>query len=588
MEKQFNHTPWLIFLSILFILNLISIYAPQMVVVGIFLFLVPGYILMASTSLFLYGVLAYLILWTFNGGGFKTFFITISAIAIPALWFPYHINEYLLKSQIDEITSTDKNISEPIELNSSIAFITTNPTGNNGCAELCRNLLINNAVETVGVAAIPSFEIEKTDLYSAAFYKLKSQKCVYETPPAELQSCFESNFENLEKANHIVVSENFKGMFPKDFTARNSQRYSIYEFIDNTPSLIFRVSEVQYKKAIYPFIYGTWIGSGTSFPTRREFFGLENIFNRFEYSDLVKPQRLFGKKALTQNEISKVNDKEFLLENLSKGSGDKTELQQKFRKYFAGIALDRWTKPSSEETSIVLQALSDQRIDDFEFLGSYIKINNNASQPIMRALLNRMAQEQDNEILIDELSKALLKADFKSINYIGEEIQHIAEDRNLRDKLWGVISSLPRVNSELHAGLPIYQEILDEATNPEKIAQAPSPMLVNAVLVGICKNNSPSHMKHISANLEKLASMEHIAYDNTLMVRALRSTFPKDKATEEIERIYRNNPKKADYIRIIQSDNRACDMPQHNINIESTSIPKLYPTNAYGSDQLPQ
>ncbi len=464
----------------------VAIFFPTAIIMGLFLGVAPGIILTLAPTAFVYYALALLlgIVLKFFKVPFPIFVSLISLIALGCLAsFTLNIPIY---NKVKEYERKDVALEDNFKVPDTIAIYSKQYTRHkDACNALCQGLLFNKAAQKVLVITDPSV-IQSSSNQQVTSYEIKQgSNCTNEYVISKRWGKIAgANVESRIAAGECLVKAQTKisdaeAIFFNDKISLNEgyQKYgslkrrvvfiNYIELLENIGSkfdTIYRYSEISAQPFAYPLSFGHILGGGGgSMSLNFGFFHTKKTVNNPgpSYGNPIQEfksqmENIFG-EALKPIEAAKIDTKKLIIEALD-SEGGKIAGHSLVGNHLRKICKSK-IAPTNEDLSIVVRALGDDRVDNWDCLNGFsqqwYKKYNSLPQDYLEGLVDRILRKKD----IHEASRTILFLPDGEATGIFPKLEQIVQDKVLRERAYGAVI---RLGDGGVRAIPYYLQILKE------------------------------------------------------------------------------------------------------------------------------
>lgn len=456
---------------------------PRVIIMGLLLGVVPGLIFYIAPSLFFYSLILTGLIFLLRPVGKLRWGLAPLILACVGFFIPYSANQATF-DKVREFTKDDIDVTGPIELGGSIAFIrSSNSTRNDDreCDRLCLRLLYNGAVERVLVGGhVKRNEDDFVGSHSAenfpttAYFIEARNSC----PPGPkrpsavnqrilLGDCLMSEEATIADAEIIYVTEPVTG--PRTFAlvasrklddaAVFAKRTRIIKKAEDRLQTLYQKTETTSEPLLYPLLLGGighGSGGGISSSNPQMTIGflrddvVQNDLRRIKFTDDRRIFGVFADPVKVPLDEAETEVRALILKALLSKEPEKQIGHDFFPHYlasFTGRNLDRTPgqdlTPTQEDIDLVVLALKDERITStFTVLRDFNKKLEPIPDELIEAMANRLLNTPDQKDMVWTLSASIGALPEGRAAIISDQILAMFQHAELGPMAWPAVARL--------------------------------------------------------------------------------------------------------------------------------------------------
>lgn len=558
------------FLIVLGISAAISLLFPPAIIIGLFLGIVPGILLLFALTAFTYFTAACLL-----GAALKFLRIPLPTLVSLVLVLSigcltsFILNKPIVQ-KVDEYAALDMPLENEFVIPKVMALYSKYYMRHgSACNAICQGLLYNKVSDKVLILTDPSIIKNNINQSVTSYQITKQENCTNEHTTSKrwgnlagvnVQSritageCLEKSSTKLSEADVIFFNSKINLNDGYSDYKSFSRRVVFVNFIQllkntgNSFEKIYRYSEIKAQPFAYPLSFGWILGaSGGNMSLDFGFFHSSMSVNNPgpSYGTPIKEfeqqmKQILG-PALEPIQPADVNTAQ-LIKDALESDGPKIAAHSLVGNYLREICSKKIT-PSAGDMDLIINALEDDRVDNWNCLNGFsqqwYKEHQSLPYEFLEALVDRILRRKD----VYEASQTIRFLPDRQAEVIYSKIKQIALDEQLREDAYGVVL---RLSDGGEKAIPIFIDILNEynaaLNNSNRNARINKLQNMRnsptAALIGLCRLGSASlPAKDILFNLVNEESPRFTI--SKLAVDALIEM----SLTAELEKKYKSNEK---------------------------------------------
>ena len=505
-----------IYFAIVGLLAAISLFVPGAVLVGLFLLIVPGLILIIAPPLFIYSLIAWCI-WTAAG----RWHWTIRAGAVVAAWTAFAVLPPLLynapgKRLRAELVSADLSFSGAPVKGGTVAILTPDRKFNLqkdavACDAICLRLLYNGAAQRViredwvpSDLAVPlrSFRIERRDTCPPRAQiddaSMPGERAVFTDRPADrirariaAGECLIEEATGLSQADAVLTEWNLRSRkgssyaSPWDLKLDTVAARRIEVGLRGGASMTVRLrkTEVASELLFIPFIVGPISGSGMSmtvgffrWPITENRFTMEEVAAGVFGDGLKMPERPSSGPNEIQTLIAALRNPDLPADSPQLKLADQVLKQIAFQK-----------SAGPDDFEAVRLMIDDRRITDFfNLAGAVAKLGPEAAG-LAGPLLDRLmaAPLPQGRDIVQTTSRAIYRLPAGALLPVQDKLETLTQTPTRRGTAYLASS---RLSDEGAAAVPKLLALMDARNSFDKLLSYDDERdVLTGALIGLCR-----------------------------------------------------------------------------------------------------
>ena len=460
---------WTILLVVSGLMTLLAVLYPDSIVFGLFFGVVGGVLLMVAPSFFVYGLLFTLLLTLLRRFGKKRLILAPAILIGGGLAASYFLNQGTYE-KLEALTADDKDMVGSVGVRKSVAILTAPVPYRQrtrkeapACVELCQRLLYNGAAERVLIGYIREADRGNfTNVRIKAYYVENRDVCPAVRGTLEAVSlrmaageCLLSEESAVGEADIVYLTEriiarrNFEYYDRHDLTivAVSARRKSILEKTAGGYQSLFRKTEIHAQPLFYPLLFsavfrqkgGGDIVTGTGFIRSRLFLNnLENFAGDEEPRIFAQAAREVKKPRPAKSDV----ERRLILKALQNKDEQRQAGHDVFSHYLESFANEKDEQPDAEDVSLVIEALQDQRITDFDRIWAFIQKLESVSDEMIVAMADRILKSSGQRFVVKSLSREIGRLPDGRAAIVSPQILQMLQDSKLRTLASDAVSRL--------------------------------------------------------------------------------------------------------------------------------------------------
>lgn len=474
-------------LVILGISAAIALIFPPAIIIGLFLGVVPGIILMIAPT-----ALAYFAAACFLGGVLKytripfptlislVFFVALGCLASFVLNMP-------IKQTVNEYAALDMPLENEFEIPKVMALY-SKQYGRHGsaCNAICQGLLYNKVSDKVLILSDPELIKNNINQTITSYEIVQKENCTNEhvtskrwgnLAGANVQSriaageCLEKGWTKLSDANAIFFNDNINlNEGYRDYTSL-SRRVIFIDYIELLKNIggsferIYRYSEIKAQPFAYPLSFG-WIlgGAGGNMSLDFGFFHMSMSVNNPgpSYGNPIKEfeqqmEQILA-PALEPIKPAKIETEQLIKDALNSSTTENTAGLVMLENHMAKLHREKLT-PTDEDMQMVIDALKDKRTNNWFYLSRFVFLWSDKRGELPDEFIQELANRALTGQNASEAGRAIRFLPDGQAEVIFPKIKQIALDEQLREDAYGAVL---RLSDGGEKAIPIYMNILNE------------------------------------------------------------------------------------------------------------------------------
>lgn len=440
---------------------------PGFIVMGFFLFGLPGFLLNYAPSVFLYSILVTVLAYTMRPLGKASLGMAFVPVIAAGYYIPFSVNQATFDKAVS-LQEDDVDVESPIEITGTIGLVrVARHARRQDCESLCLRLLYDGRAQRVMVGTYRSRDgFEFTDSTVTAYSIEKRDFCP--SRPVNMKSvaqrmasgeCLVDEDANLEDADVLYLSEAvsqpvsyeryyvFSHPYDIHVVASSGMRKQVIKKKNEGYETLYQKTQTTAEPLVSPLLIGgSMRGGGSlhmSIGLMRERV-VTNHLRDFEHEDEL---RIFGLKPnsveVSANETAE-NARSLVVKAILQVGPDKLAGHDFFRHYLEAFSprKEDWT-PTQADVDAVILALKDKRMTEGVWaLGFLYRKLDLIPDALIAAMVDRLLSQPDQKDVVEALSKAIGGLPEGNAAAISGKLLSILQDESLNRAAWHAVARL--------------------------------------------------------------------------------------------------------------------------------------------------